>query len=84
MAEKLESNEVTLSPAGTVALAEGELLVEVPQAASTMAIAPANPMTVNDLSLRNYFSLLMFRAGRETNATSQTRSQQRDILRLAG
>jgi len=84
MAEKLASNEVTLSPAGTVALAEGALLVEVPQAAITMAIAPANPIMVNDLSLRNYFFPPHVPVLAGNNAISQTRSQQRDILRLAG
>ena len=57
MTVKLESNEVTPSPAGTVALV---VLVEVelPHAATMIAIAPANTIAVDDLSLRNCIALL--------------------------
>src|SRR5437868_9668927 len=52
MTEKLESNEVTESPAGTVALVV-LVAVELPHAATMLAIAPANTIAVDDLSLRN-------------------------------
>ena len=55
MAEKLLSNELTLKPEGTVALADvppdG---VELPQAAATMAIPPIAANIVSDLSFLNY------------------------------
>ena len=52
IAEKLASKDETLSPAGTVALADVEP-VEVPHAAMMMAKAPVPAIKVNDLSFRN-------------------------------
>src|SRR5207302_9563102 len=58
MTVKLESNEVTPSPAGTVALV---VLVEVefPHAATMIDNEPANTIAVDDLSLRNCIALLL-------------------------
>jgi len=57
MTEKLASNDFTLSPAGTVALAE-VVPVELPHAAMMMATAPVLAINVKDLSLRNSNPLL--------------------------
>jgi hypothetical protein len=51
-------NDDTLSPDGTVALADGDVEVELPHAAMMMATAPAPAINVKDLSLRNSNPLL--------------------------
>jgi len=55
MAEKLESNDVTLRPDGTEALVDGATL-EPPHAAVRTAIAPTHAIMVSDLSSRNCVS----------------------------
>jgi len=49
--EKLASKDVTLSPDGTVALAD-VVPVELPHAVPMIASAPAHAINVNDLSFR--------------------------------
>ena len=51
IAEKLASKDVTLSPAGTVALAD-VVPVELPHAVPMIASAPAHAINDNDLSFR--------------------------------
>jgi len=51
MTEKLASKDVTLSPAGTVALAD-VVPVELPHAVPMIASAPAHAINVKDLSFR--------------------------------
>jgi hypothetical protein len=56
MTVKAWSKDVTLSPDGTVALADVPAVELPPQAATTTASAPAHAMMVSDLIWRNCVS----------------------------
>src|SRR2546427_6040731 len=86
--EKLASKDVTLSPAGTVALADVPAVELPPHAARMMANAPVDAIKVNVRSLRNCIPLLRFKAYRRAEvilcrAEDQIRKDQAPSVHTA-
>src|SRR5947207_15305666 len=88
IAENDASNDLTPSPAGTVALADVPAVELPPHAARTMANAPVDANKVNVRSVRNCFPLLRLKAFRRAEvilcrAEDPPRKEQAPSVRTA-